>query len=509
MARIYARRYSFALPDALTPLEDRQFVVDSNTNWSAVNFVDANPTVSLFKTADEEDPRFGRFIVAWNARRIGQPLREIHARYFEADGRPRGTEFRVHQQEFETDENGNNLPYLAESGQHTVVYGPDDQVVATWTVTGETSSDPPRVFFTILPTNYADTLTGDCLPCIKGDFNCDTLIDGDDIQPFITALYAADSDCLSIGDLCRFDINYDAVLDTDDVPGFVLLLLGAPAPLIMLDCNTNGTPDANDIFEHTSLDCNSNFIPDECDAAGATSADVNTNNVPDECEPDCNGNATPDELDITAATSRDVNTNGKPDECEPDCNTNNAPDSYDVTTAASEDCNSNGVPDECDRDCNSNGTPDYCDVRDLYSSDCNTNLRPDECEDDCNTNGTPDACDLAAQSSPDCNTNRLPDECDLILPFMPSEDADSNGTPDECEEGESAQGGGESGGSGESQGGESEESDAGGSAPLTDEQRREALSELLTWIRDNDLRSLPHWQQYPLFDKKARELGLW
>ncbi|NUQ46032.1 MAG: hypothetical protein HUU22_08360, partial [Phycisphaerae bacterium] len=119
------------------------------------------------------------------------------------------------------------------------------------------------------------------------------------------------------------------------------------------------------------------------------------------------------------------------------------------------------------------------------------------------------ACDLAAQSSPDCNTNRLPDECDLILPFMPSEDANSNGTPDECEEGDSAQGGGESGGSGESQGGESEESNAGGPAPLTDEQRREALGELLTWIRDNDLRSLPRWQQYPLFDKKARELGLW
>ena len=130
----------------------------------------------------------------------------------------------------------------------------------------------------------------------------------------------------------------------------------------VIDCNTNGVADSDDITAGTSTDCNTNDIPDECDIASGTSSDANSNGVPDECDPDCNSNQVPDDLDISSGTSQDCNTNGIPDEC-------------DISAGTSEDCNSNGVPDECDltsgtsRDCNSNSIPDECDIASGTSSD--------------------------------------------------------------------------------------------------------------------------------------------
>jgi hypothetical protein len=149
---------------------------------------------------------------------------------------------------------------------------------------------------------------------------------------------------------------------------------------------------------------------------------------------DCNTNGTPDDQDIAGELSTDCNSNGVPDECELDCNANGTADDCDIATLASLDCDGNGVPDECDPDCNSNGTPDACDLAAMTSQDCNSNGVPDECEDpaDCNTNGTLDFCDLIAMTSQDCNANHTPDECE-VPPLGGGADCNANLVPDECE----------------------------------------------------------------------------
>ncbi|MCK4660180.1 MAG: matrixin family metalloprotease, partial [Phycisphaerae bacterium] len=260
------------------------------------------------------------------------------------------------------------------------------------------------------------------------------------------------------------DCNTNGVLDWQEI------LAGTSA-----DCNTNSVPDDCDIAAATSYDCNTNNIPDECDITGATSADCNANGTPDECETDCNGNgvpddcdiaggtsadcnanAVPDECDITAQTSRDCNSNSIPDECDlaggtsQDCNTNGTLDECDLADGNSQDCNVNGILDECElaggssTDCNTNGVLDDCDIAGATSHDCNTNGTPDECETDCNGNGFADECDLAGGTSQDCNANGTPDECEsdcnnngvadeCDITGGTSQDCNANGTPDECE----------------------------------------------------------------------------
>lgn len=83
-----------------------------------------------------------------------------------------------------------------------------------------------------------------------------------------------------------------------------------------VDCNCNGTDDAQDIVELVSDDCNANGIPDEC-------------------EWDCNGNGVPDECDLTNATSLDCLGNGVPDECN-------------VILGGYSDSNGNLIPDACE-----------------------------------------------------------------------------------------------------------------------------------------------------------------
>src|SRR5205823_1036957 len=102
-----------------------------------------------------------------------------------------------------------------------------------------------------------------------------------------------------------------ANINSDGVPGvgtatdqdFALVIYNTP-----VDCNTNGTPDNQDIANGTSRDCNSNLLPDECELS---SDDCNTNGTPDSCEsPDCNTNGI---RDICELAGHDCNTDGTPD----------------------------------------------------------------------------------------------------------------------------------------------------------------------------------------------------
>ncbi len=350
---------------------------------------------------------------AWNA--DTQSGREVRAQYFDGGGVPQGREFRVNQA------NGrDNRAKLARGGKHTVVYGPDGQLVVVW---HEGVSPPGGVRFTMLPAEYSRETVADCpccnvgrcWPCFKGDVNDDCVVNGLDIQPFVDLLLG-EQVCANAADICRADCDWSSVLDEGDIPSFVIQLLVASEPCRseggprgVHDCNANGIPDANDIAYGTSQDCNHNFIPDECDVDGdpdgdgLVSKDDNANGVPDECEPDCNQNGIPDDKDIKDETSDDVNSNGIPDECEPDCNENTIPDAWDLAQSTSADCNLNGTPDECEPDCNENGVPDECDL---------ANCQYDPWCDDCNANGIPDECDIAAEISLDADENGIPDECE-------------------------------------------------------------------------------------------------
>ncbi|MCK4658556.1 MAG: hypothetical protein KAV82_03455 [Phycisphaerae bacterium] len=117
----------------------------------------------------------------------------------------------------------------------------------------------------------------------------------------------------------------------------------------------DGTPPIVDMGAYELLlDCNTNGVTDDQDISSGTSQDCNGNGIPDECERDCNANAVADECDIAAGTSVDCNNNGIPDECDlaagtsEDCQPNDIPDECDLALGTSQDCNSNNMPDECD-----------------------------------------------------------------------------------------------------------------------------------------------------------------
>ncbi len=468
--RVFARRFKFefdsqaqewVLRDPDPDLGEGwpgMFIVDNDPNASPLVSPDdplAHPTVAL--SLDQVDP--GRFIVAWNAGRIVVPVvyHEIRGQYFDSRGAPRGREFRVNQDNSVTDPGTESFAVrrIARSAQHPLVYGPDDQVVATWTP----DLDQEGVWFTLLPPDHAES-TCATASCTKGDTNGDGNTDGLDIQNLVDALLGTYRDpgvCEFeiIFDICPFDINEDCLVNMDDVPLFVGILLGQSMGRLLDDCNNNGVPDANDIAGGTSEDCNKNFIPDECDVDpadpdgdGEVSNDLNINSIPDECEANCNKNAIPDDKDISDGTSADVNGNSVPDECEADCNSNSVPDEWDISQGTSADCNANGLPDECEYDCNDNGVPDACDIDPSdpdgdgeVFEDCQGSGLPDECDftlplmpsADCNENGVPDECDIASGTSEDCNDNGFPDECDIARPRRPSPDCNANGIPDECD----------------------------------------------------------------------------
>ncbi|MBN2563181.1 MAG: hypothetical protein JXQ75_19840 [Phycisphaerae bacterium] len=226
--RVWARRLFWAggPADPIVPVSN-QFIVDSEIDLGMatipLGFDDANPTVSL--TLDDTNP--GRFIIAWNVV-AASAAKEIHGQYFETDGRPLGCEFRVNQDTSETGECADAVRQLADSAQHTLAYGPDDQVVATWTTYGQVQPCPSHswgleVYYTLLPGGYADLLDA-AQSCLKGDTNYDGLVDGLDVQGFVDLL-TENPGSLSIVTMCPADIDEDNNLDLDDLPLFVALLL--------------------------------------------------------------------------------------------------------------------------------------------------------------------------------------------------------------------------------------------------------------------------------------------
>lgn len=500
--QIFARRLFW--DGANTPVfVDAPFRVDSSSgSFQPETIFNANPAVALAQTDDPDV--CGRFIIAWNARDVNASpqVREIHAQYFAADGRPIATEFRVNQDTSETD-SGVNTRRLADSAQHTLDYGPEGQVVVAWTA--ERATGPRDVYFTLLPPDYSETLAEE-QNCLKGDVDVDGLVNGLDIQPFVDLMLGNQSHCLGIASLCGADCDCDGDLDIDDIPPFVVVLLGGDGctgfdgceglpPGSPVDCDEDDVPDATQIHlchdGHWSCsDCNDNGILDTCEIIDEAASDVDENLVIDACESDCNGNDIPDPYEIAAELVDDCNANGIPDECElayNDCDLSGVPDDCEPHP----DCNNNGIADVCESDCDSNGEPDDCDV-DPTDPDGDEWVDPD-----CNGNLYPDACDLELPppfGSFDCNENGVPDECDVASQY--SQDANQNGIPDECEQ-QSMMGGGMQ-----------SQSASGGGATDQEFDADTAWAEFYQWYFAQDWSEMSGGQRFGAVAGKLSELGL-
>ncbi len=413
------------------------------------------------------------------------PHVEIRGRYFNADGTPETAEFRVNQTTQPTETNGTTATrYLPLSGQHAAVYGPDKQIVSSWSAG---ANQPGGVFMTYLPPEYASTLPDACKP---GDVNDDGFVNGDDIQPFLN--YFSNGIPTNISAeaqariRCAMDCDRNAAVDSCDLPVFVWVLLGYPIDgAYAKDCDRNCVPDYADIARLMFIMTNCTPSPLECP-----------------CEPPCDERCCYADL---------VPTPPAPVIVMPDCNENEIDDATDIANETSVDCNSDGVPDECQLafyDCNTNGVLDQCDVDptdpdgdEVVYDDCNSNGWPDECDMaaeyfpsyDCNTNGIPDECDIADETSVDCNTNGVPDECDIEAET--SEDADTNGIPDECEE-ESMMMGGPGGGEGD--------------GPPSSPYDNPTWETFWQWQSDNaaTLAAMSPWDRYKATIDKLVELGL-
>jgi hypothetical protein len=222
LIHVFARRFFWA--GGAAPIESRSapFIVDSDTSptFGPAAPADANPTVSLVQDSamfPAADP--GRFLIAWNARKLDGPktASEIRAQYFEADGRPMGREFRVNQATGPTTPGGETFRRLADSARHTVAYGGAGHAMFTWQSCGGFAPNTCEAGFshyTVLPVGFAEHQ--DALnPCCKGDADGNGLVDGRDIQSFVDLLLAPPA-VIDIVAMCPFDMNDDAALTIDD-----------------------------------------------------------------------------------------------------------------------------------------------------------------------------------------------------------------------------------------------------------------------------------------------------
>ena len=145
------------------------------------------------------------------------------------------------------------------------------------------------------------------------------------------------------------------------------------AACLEVDCDANGTDDADEILADASRDVNGDGILDACQ--------------------DCDGDGTLDPAEI-AAGAADVDLDGRPDACEPDCNGNGKPDDVDVRNGTSLDAHGDGIPDECEEDCDGDGTSDFTELNADMSLDRSRDGRLDACE-DCDGDGVTDLAELA------------------------------------------------------------------------------------------------------------------
>ncbi len=110
-----------------------------------------------------------------------------------------------------------------------------------------------------------------------GDFNDDGYVDLTDM--------ASLADCLlgpaggESPECAPGDADSDGDVDMYDVAAVLNVFGASPA-----DCNLNGVPDEQDIYEGTSDDCNTNTIPDECEIADGSCFDCNWNGILDVCD---------------------------------------------------------------------------------------------------------------------------------------------------------------------------------------------------------------------------------
>lgn len=170
------------------------------------------------------------------------------------------------------------------------------------------------------------------------------------------------------------------------------------------DCDGNGLVDSWEILTNPVVDS----------GVGCVGV-VGGNGVLDVCEcADCNSNGIPDATDIFNATSTDCNEDFKPDECQiagNDCNSNGALDVCDIAGGISQNCNGNLIPDECDTD------PTDPDGDGLVWRDCDGDVIPDGCQfffTDCNRNNIADQCDVLFKEMNDFNANGAPDVCEVL-----------------------------------------------------------------------------------------------
>lgn len=428
--RIFAKILSWN-GSGVPTTQKADFIVDTDWQSQIGVSVAPNPTVAITLSDDSEEA--GRFIIAWNTKRTrfvaGAPRdrNEIHAQYFTSAGERIGGEFRLNV----ADTGGNSgFRQLARSGQHTIVYGAQGQVIATWSQ-GQTNNEE-GVFYTYLPPGFETTLPA---PCRPGDFNGDGEVNGGDIQLFVdyylnglpTGVSEAEFNRLPCA--ADMDRNGSDTIDCFDRAVFLWLLLGyQPGDATPVDCDSNCRPDYIDaaiLYYDPWHSCCCTTQPGTdppanwpcCNETPSSFGDCVCCSIQPDIRPDCTPYGGDCPVTIIASFA--------------DCNENGIDDLIDIADETSADCNLNTEPDECEleyHDCNANGVPDDCDI-DPTDPDGDSVVYPD-----CNNSSLPDECDLELPLNPsyDCNENGIPDECDIASAH--SEDADENGIPDECEE---------------------------------------------------------------------------
>lgn len=136
----------------------------------------------------------------------------------------------------------------------------------------------------------------------------------------------------------------------------------------LLDCNSNGIDDAEEIGAGIAIDADANGTIDSCEdcngdgilnaaeiAAGA--ADADANGIPDSCQADCDGDGTPDWTQCLLDPTIDLNGDGRPDSCDDDCDSNGETDQRQIILNPADDLDRDGRVDAC-QDCDGDGTTD-------------------------------------------------------------------------------------------------------------------------------------------------------
>lgn len=110
-----------------------------------------------------------------------------------------------------------------------------DDIEIFTAVLGGADSDPRHLCAADLDMNsvvdcndmlgFAVTLLDRSAACVRGDLTGDGTVNGDDMQPFITAFLTPG--CLSLPLYCAIDVNNDLVINNADLEAFISLLLSS------------------------------------------------------------------------------------------------------------------------------------------------------------------------------------------------------------------------------------------------------------------------------------------